>query len=162
MSEPRTWTLHWNDQSALPLDWNGPDSRPFEPFPDGSKARPIVELLEQVVSRFPERIALSGPEASITYAALWRVLTVWAEHIAGATVAGELVGILAPVAPQFPLAMLACLAAGRPFVALDPSYPSEWIAQVLDDSRPALLLVSNGGGCGAGAIPATVRTLDLD
>jgi amino acid adenylation domain-containing protein len=154
-------TLYWNDQSDFPLDWNGPDSRPFDPFTDESRARPIVELLERVVRRFPERIALSGPDFSVTYAGFWHVLTGWAEQIAGATAPGDLIGILAPVSPQLPIAMFACLAAGRPFVALDPNYPPEWIAQVLDDSRPALLLVSNGGCCGAGAIPANVRTLDL-
>jgi amino acid adenylation domain-containing protein len=166
MSEARSClpgaALGWNDRSEFPLDWNGPDNRPFDPFPDESKARPIVELLEQVVGRFPERIALFGPEGSITYAELWRVLTGWAERIAAATAPGDLVGILAPVAPEFPIAMLACLAAGRPFVALDPDYPPEWIAQVLDDSRPALLLVSKRDPGASEVIPITARTLDLD
>ena len=166
MSEARSClpgaALCWNDRSEFPLDWNGPDNRPFDPFPDESKARPIVELLEQVVGRFPERIALFGPEGSITYAELWRVLTGWAERIAAATAPGDLVGILAPVSPEFPIAMLACLAAGRPFVALDPDYPPEWIAQVLDDSRPALLLVSKRDPGASEVIPVTVRTLDLD
>jgi len=165
MSEARSCfpgaALCWNDRSRFPLDWNGPTNRPFDPFPDESKARPIVELLERVVRRFPERVALCGPEVSITYAELWRVLTGWAERIAAATAPGDLVGILVPVSPEFPMAMFGCLAAGRPFVALDPDYPPEWIAQVLDDSRPALLLVSKGGHDATGAIPATVRTLDL-
>src|SRR5262249_32833222 len=52
--------------------------------------------------------------------------------------------------------------AGRPFVALDPGYPPEWIAQVLDDSRPALLLVSNAGDGATTAIPAAARLLDLE
>jgi len=165
MSEARSCfpgaALRWNDRSRFPLDWNGPTNRPFDPFPDESKARPIVELLERVVRRFPERIALCGPEVSITYAELWRVLTGLAERIAAATAPGDLVGILVPVSPEFPIAMFGCLAAGRPFVALDPDYPPEWIAQVLDDSRPALLLVSKGDHGITGAIPATVRTLDL-
>jgi amino acid adenylation domain-containing protein len=166
MSEARSCfpgaALHWNDRSNLPLDWNGPTNRPFDPFPDESKARPIVELLERVVRRFPERIALCGPEVSITYAELWRVLTGWAERIAAATAPGDLVGILVPVSPELPIAMFGCLAAGRPFVALDPDYPPEWIAQVLDDSRPAMLLVSKGDHGTTGAIPATVRTLNLE
>jgi amino acid adenylation domain-containing protein len=166
MSEARSCfpgaALYWNDQSDFPLDWNGPISRPFEAFVDESKARPIVELLEMVVRRFPERIALSGPQTSITYAELWRVMSGWAEQIAGATAPGDLVGILAPVSPEFPIAMFACLAAGRPFVALDPHYPPEWIAQVMDDSRPALLLVSKEDRGDTGATPATVRTLDLE
>jgi amino acid adenylation domain-containing protein len=151
--------LYWTDQSDFPLDWNGPIHRPFDAFLDESKARPIVELLERVVNRFPERIALCGPEGQMTYAELWRALTGWAEQIAGMTAPSDLVGILAPVGPAFPVAMLACLAAGRPFVALDPGYPPEWIAQVLESSRPALLLVSNAGHSAMADIP--VRVLDL-
>src|SRR5712691_6346742 len=41
---------------------------------------------------------------------------------------------------MFPLAILACLAAGRPFVALDSHYPSNWLGQVLEDARPALII----------------------
>jgi hypothetical protein len=65
MSEARSCrpgaALYWNDRSDFPLDWNGPIDRPFDAFPDESKAQPIVELLEGVVRRFPERIALAGP-----------------------------------------------------------------------------------------------------
>src|SRR5882757_173168 len=166
MSEARSCfpgaALCWNDRSRFPLDWNGPTKRPFDTFPDEAKARPIVELLERVVRRFPERVALCGPEVSITYAELWRVLTGWAERIAAATAPGDLVGILVPVSPEFPMAMFGCLAAGRPFVALDPDYPPEWIAQVLDDSRPTLLLVSKRDHGASEVIPVTVRTLELD
>ena len=152
------WTS--TDHSDLPLDWNGPTHRPFESFAPESKARPIVELLERVVRRFPQRIALLGPEGSVTYAQFWRRLSGIAEQIADATQPGDLVGVLAPVAPQFPIAIAACLAAGRAFVVLDPSYPREWTAQVLDDSRPSLLLISEA--CPKELIPAAVRTLNLD
>src|SRR5581483_9396363 len=160
MSEARSdcpgAALCWNDQSDFPLDWNGPIHRPFEAFPDESKARPIIELLRVVVGRFPERVALCGSQGTVTYAELWRALSHWAEQIAGTTAPGDLVGILAAVSPAFPIGMLACLAAGRPFVALDPGYPPEWIAQVLEESRPTLLLVSNAGHAACRAIPAAV------
>ena len=94
--------LCWNDQSGFPLDWNGPINRPFDPFPNEAKARPIIELLEAVVHRYPQRIALAGPDASITYAEIWRALAGWAEQITGATAPGDLVGILAPVSTAIP------------------------------------------------------------
>ena len=151
--------LDWTDQSDFPLDWNGPTHRPFESFAPESKAHPIVELLEAVVRRFPQRVALLGPEGPVTYAEFWHALSGCAEQIRSATSPGDLVGILAPVAPQFPIAMFACLAAGRPFVALDPNYPPEWIAQVLSDSRPALLLTS---GQHPDTTAAAIHTLNLD
>ena len=93
MSEARSCfpgaALYWNDRSDCPLDWNGPTNRPFDSFPDESKARPIVELLERVVRRFPERIALSGPEVSITYAELWRDVERLAGELAARGVRAE-------------------------------------------------------------------------
>ena len=53
---------------------------------------------------------------------------------------GDLIGILLPACPMFPLAMLACLAAGRPFVALDTHHPADWLGHVLQDARPALII----------------------
>jgi amino acid adenylation domain-containing protein len=152
--------LHWIDQSDIPLGWNGPTNRPFDPFAAESKARPIIELLEQVVRRCPRRNALWSPGGPVTYTELWRAAAGCAEQIAASTAPGDLVAILAPAAPQFPIAMIACLAAGRPFVALDPNNPPEWIAQILDDARPALLLIS--GQDSRAVIPATLRTLEIE
>ncbi|HEY1312765.1 MAG TPA: AMP-binding protein, partial [Steroidobacteraceae bacterium] len=132
--------LPWSDESCFPLDWNGPVGRPFDCFPEEAKARPIAELLAAVVRRHPQRIALLGKDTSLTYAALWREVGGWAEFIAGASAPGALVGIRAGVSPAFPIALLGCLAAGRPFLAIDPDYPPELIERVLDDARPALLL----------------------
>ncbi|MGH8137805.1 MAG: AMP-binding protein [Steroidobacteraceae bacterium] len=166
MSEARTFrpvaALSWSDHSDFPLDWNGPADRPFDAFPDEAKTRPIIELLEAVVRRYPQRIALVESATSITYAEIWRTLAGWAERIAGASAPGDLVGILAPVSTSFPIAMLACLAAGRPFVAIDPDYPPEWIQQVLDDSRPSLLLGATSRYGAAGQVPGAPRTLDLN
>jgi non-ribosomal peptide synthetase component F/thioesterase domain-containing protein/acyl carrier protein len=159
--DPRA-ALFWNDQSDFALDWNGPIDRLFVAFPDEAKARPIIELLDAVVRRFPERIALAGPDGSMTYAELWRAMAGLAEQIAGATAPGDLLGILAPVSTAFPIALLACLAAGRPFVAIDPDYPAEWIERVLDDTRLSLLLVVNAGHGAAEPIPGAPRTLNLN
>src|SRR5271168_1306589 len=154
--------LCWDDQSQFPLDWNGPVNRPFDAFPDEAKSQPIIGLLEAVVLRSPERIALADADASITYAEIWSAVAGWAEQIAGATAPGDLIGILAPVSTEFPIAMLACLAAGRPFVAVDSDYPREWIARVLDDSCPSLLLAAPTAHGTAGRLPRVPRTLDLN
>jgi non-ribosomal peptide synthetase component F len=113
--------LSWNDASGIPLDWNGPVDRAFDVFPDQAKARPIIELLEASVRRFPERVAIVDSEASITYAEIWRASVALAEQIAEATVPGDWVGILAPVSTASTVAMRACLAAGG---RLSPSIPS--------------------------------------
>ena len=43
------------------------------------------------------------------------------------------------------LAMLACLAAGRPFVALDTDHPKEWLDHALEDARPILIITGEKG-----------------
>jgi len=62
MSEARSFepaaALAWSDQSDFALDWNGPIGRPFDAFPDEAKARPIIKLLDAVVRRYPDRLAL--------------------------------------------------------------------------------------------------------
>ena len=80
------------------------------------------------------------PDTSLSFGELWDGLSGLAETIAAETEPGDLIGILLPTCSMFPLAILACLAAGRPFVALDPHYPASWLGQVLEDARPALII----------------------
>ena len=62
---------------------------------------------------------------------------------------------------MFPLAMLACLASGRPFVALDTHYPPDWLDHVLQDARPALIITLEDGLRGVEARMPTVRVIRL-
>ncbi len=141
--------LDWLKESGFPLDWNGPRARNFVRFRDRDMDRPIIATFERVVRRHADRIAVMDADTTLTYAQLWSGAAGLAETIAERTAPGDLVGILLPANPMFPLAMLACLAAGRPFVALDPHYPDEWLDQVLGDARPALVIAradSDRGG----------------
>jgi amino acid adenylation domain-containing protein len=133
-------SLAWLADDLRPLDWNGPTGRPFNRFGDEDLDRSIIDLFEHMARRQPGSIAVYDGDTALTYAELWDGLSGLAETIAQRTGPGELIGILLPASPMFPLAMLACLAAGRPFVALDTHYPSEWIGQVLEDARPALII----------------------
>ncbi|HEV7443337.1 MAG TPA: non-ribosomal peptide synthetase, partial [Steroidobacteraceae bacterium] len=60
-----------------------------------------------------------------------------------------------------PLAMLACLAAGRPFVALDTNYPSDWVSQVLQDARPTLIIKSEMSTEASATGVPTARVINL-
>jgi non-ribosomal peptide synthetase component F len=132
--------LQWLEDGKHPLDWNGPTSRVFTRFRDEDLDRPIIDHFERVARRHPNRIAVTDSDTSLSYAELWDGVSGLAETIAGETTPGELIGIVLPTCSMFPLAMLACLAAGRPFVALDPQYPGNWLGQVLEDARPALII----------------------
>jgi amino acid adenylation domain-containing protein len=141
--------MKWLEDGKYPLDWNGPTDRPFaefgRKFGNGDPHRSIIDHLESVARRYPDRVAITdsnggAPATSVSYAQLWQGLSGLAETIAAATQPGELIAIALPVCPLLPLTMLACLAAGRPFVALDTHYPSDWVRQVLQDARPTLII----------------------
>src|SRR5207248_6172872 len=102
--------------------------------------RPIIDHFERVARRHPNRIAVTDSDTSLSFAELWDGLSGLAGTIAAETMPGDLIGIVLPVCSMFPLAILACLAAGRPFVAVDLHYPCNWLSQVLEDARPALLI----------------------
>ncbi len=125
---------------AFPLDWNGPADRPFVRFRDEDMSRPIIDLLEGVVRRQPDRIAVADGAATLTYAALWDGLAGLAGTIAERTKPGDAVGILLPPTVMAPLAMLACIAAGRPFLMFDPHSPRDWRTRVIEDAEPALMI----------------------
>src|SRR5262245_52991682 len=104
--------MNWLEDGPYPLDWNGPTDRPFRTFPDEDLDRPIIEHLERVTRRYPDRIAVTDSESSFTFAELWDGLSGLAETIAAQTDPGELIGIVLPTCSLFPVAILACLAAG--------------------------------------------------
>src|SRR5688572_28039856 len=150
------------DDDWRALDWNGPADRPFTRFRDEDLDRPIVDLFERVARRHPTRLAMTDADTSLSYAELWDGVSGLAETIAADTSPGDLIGIVLPTCSMCPLAMLACLAAGRPFVALDPHYPATWLAHGFERARPALIIGGAGALGAAEAAAPAVRVIDLD
>jgi amino acid adenylation domain-containing protein len=154
-------SLTWLEDGKYPLDWNGPTGRIFTRFRDEDLDRQIIGHLEGVTRRHRNRIAISDSETSLSFAELWDGLSGLAETITSETNPGDLIGIVLPTCAMFPVAILACLAAGRPFVALDPHYPSNWLGQVLKDARPALIIEQEDGLRGVDTGVPTARVIDL-
>ncbi len=140
MGRPEEPSGGWLEDGKHPLDWNGPTGRIFTGVRDDDLDRPIIHHLERVARLYRTRIAVTDPDTSLSFGELWDGLSGLAETIAAETRPGDLIGILLPTCSMFPLAILACLAAGRPFVALDPHYPASWLGRVLEDARPALII----------------------
>ncbi len=116
-------TFAWLADDPRPLDWNGPADRLFTRVRDQDLQRSIIEHFERVARRQQGRIAVRDAETALTFGELWDGVSGLAETLGAETKPGDLIGILLPACPMFPLAMLACLAAGRPFVVLDTHYP---------------------------------------
>ncbi|HUI79246.1 MAG TPA: AMP-binding protein [Bryobacteraceae bacterium] len=153
--------LQWLEEGKHPLDWNGPTTRVFIRFRDEDLDRPIIDHLERVVCRYRNRIAVTDSDTCLSYGELWDGISGLAETIAAETKPGDLIGIVLPACSMFPLAILACLAAGRPFVALDPHYPGNWLGQVLEDARPALIVGREDVLRGIETVAPTARVIHL-
>jgi amino acid adenylation domain-containing protein len=152
--------LAWLEDDQRPLDWNGPIDRRFAPF-DQVLDRPIIDHLESVTRRHRDRTAIRDASNALTFGELWDGLSGLAEVLAAQTRPDDLIGILLPASPMFPLAMLACLAAGRPFVPLDTHYPGTWLDHVLADARPTLLITGEDGAHSAAIRAVTMRVIHL-
>ena len=150
-------TFAWLADDPRPLDWNGPADRLFTRFRDQDLQRSIIEHFERVARRQRGRIAVRDAETALTFGELWDGVSGLAETLGAETKPGDLIGILLPACPMFPLAMLACLAAGRPFVALDTHYPPDWLEHVLQDARPTLVITLEDGLLDAASRPGWQR-----
>uniref|UniRef100_UPI001443A068 non-ribosomal peptide synthetase n=2 Tax=Erwinia amylovora TaxID=552 RepID=UPI001443A068 len=72
----------------------------------------------------------------------------------------QLAAICASRSPQMICAILAVLKAGAAWLPLDPDYPADRLAYILDDARPALLLADRAGRTALG--DAGLNTIALD
>jgi amino acid adenylation domain-containing protein len=111
--------------------------------------------------RHRNRIAIREANTALTFGELWDAVSGLAETLAADTEPGDLIGILLPACPLFPVALFACLAAGRPFVALDAHYPPDWLDRVLREVRPMLIVTQEDGLERASAPMPTVRIICL-
>ena len=151
----------WLDDDRRPLDWNGPVNRPFTRFPDSALDRPIIDHLEDAARLHRNRIAIRNTETALTFGELWDGLNGLAETLADDSKPGDLIGILLPTGPMFALAMLACLAAGRPFVALDTDHPQDWLDHALEDARPTLIITREDSLAGVEPHVPPMRVIQL-
>jgi amino acid adenylation domain-containing protein len=112
--------------------------------------RPAVHahhLVEAQAAVRPDSLAVIDPErGSVTYAELNARADAFAELLRdrGAH-PGALIGICLDKGLDLAVAVLAVLKAGAAFLPLDPAYPDERMAFVLDDARPALVVSTRAG-----------------
>jgi myxalamid-type nonribosomal peptide synthetase MxaA len=135
--------------------WNE-TSRAFDP------ATPFHRMFEARAAQSPDAVALvhdaDGVVAEETYAALNIRANQLAHHLRSRDVGPEtVVGIALERSPDMVAAMLAVLKAGGAYLPLDPAYPSERLATMLQDARAALVLSHS-----AMSLPEGTVRLDLD
>ena len=135
------------------------------PAPEPEAIVPVVEAFERQVHLRPGAIALipgDDPAAALSYGELDRRASALAHRLQAAGLGpDELVAVCLPRSASLLVALLAVLKAGAAYVPLDPAYPAERLAWMLDDARPRLLLTDTALQSRLPAHTAEVLCLDL-
>ncbi|WP_025109116.1 non-ribosomal peptide synthase/polyketide synthase [Pseudomonas sp. H1h] len=157
-----------NDQAVLehaPLLAQEEQQRLLEGFNatavDYNLEQTIHGLFEAQVARTPQAIALQSDQLRLSFAELNARANQLARHLRGLGVQPDSrVGICVERGLDMVVGLLAILKAGGGYVPLDPAYPLERLAYMLEDSAPLAVLVqgSTRALLGEGAVPL----IDLD
>jgi len=102
----------------------------------------VDDLIVAQARRTPDRVALIGPERSVTYGELDRETAALATRLRAQVGdnPGAHVAIFVPRSAAMVLAVIAVLRAGYAYVPLDPAYPRERLEFIVRDARVAALL----------------------
>ena len=115
--------LSVSDDEALPVDLEGPTERPFRPFPQAWLERTVFDIFTETAAAYADKTAIDDGERFLTYREVHEAAGKLARRIALTVERGRPIGIALPNGATYPVAMLAALAAGRPYVPLDLSFP---------------------------------------
>src|SRR5262245_60408950 len=115
----------------------------FERFAESWIERPIFERFEYIVARHGNKVAVDDGFRRLTYRELMRACMDLASRIDAQVPPRAPVGVMLPNCALVPIAALACLAAGRPFVPLDLHYPTARNEKIMAESGVKALLVGH-------------------
>ncbi|RYJ03014.1 MAG: hypothetical protein EON47_05585, partial [Acetobacteraceae bacterium] len=138
----------WIATPEIPVDYRGPAGPPARIFGAAGRDRPVLASLRAAAARHPGRIAVEDAGRSLSFAALAAAVARLGGLLAEGT--GP-VGLLLPNGAAYPVAVFACLAAGRPAVLLDAGHPPERTAALLRLTGTQQVVVAQAGVAAPGA-----------
>ena len=122
------------EQDRLLVEWNHTQT-------DYHSNKCIHQLFEEQVTKTPAQIAVVFEDRDLTYQELDRRANQVAHHLQSLGVKPEiLVGICVDRSLDLIVGLLGILKAGGSYIPLDPAYPSERLAFMLQDSQISTLL----------------------
>jgi amino acid adenylation domain-containing protein len=124
--------LSAEERRQILIDWN----RPNTGFPP-----PILDRLAEQARRTPDAAAVLFEDKVMTFAELHDRANRLARHLRRLGVGPEMsVGLCVERSLEMPLALLAVLKSGGAWVPLDPEYPQERLALMIEDTAMPVLL----------------------
>lgn len=146
--------LSQTERDQLLVEWN-------ETSADFPLAACVHRLFEAQVARTPEAIAAEFQGEQLTYCELNRRANQLAHYLRKQGVGPEvLVGISVERSLEMLVSMLGVLKAGSAYVPLDPKYPRERIAFMIEDAGLSLVLTQQG--LSTAIDPGKARLLFID
>ncbi len=125
------------ERQQVLVTWNATQQPP-------SGEQCIHELFEAQVKQTPDAIALVYEEHQLSYAQLNQRANQLAHYLQGRGVGPEQrVGLCLERSLEMVIVLLAILKAGAAYVPLDPSYPQQRLAFLLQDAQISLLLTQS-------------------
>ena len=110
---------------------------------DDLPATTVPALFEEWARRTPAAPAVRDAHTTLTYGELDARADALARHLTERGVGPEdRVAVALPRTHELVVALLAVLKAGAAYLPLDPDYPAQRLAYMLDDARPRLLLTT--------------------
>ena len=122
------------ERRQILVDWNASASA----YPQDKR---LHELFEAQAAAAPERIAVVFEAAALSYRQLNARANRLAHHLRRRGVGPDVVvGVCAERSLEMVIGLLGVLKAGGAYLPLDPSYPRERLAYMIEDARPLLVL----------------------
>ena len=122
------------ERQLLLTDWNATQA-------DYPRTALVDQLFEQQARQTPDRIAVEFDGCRLTYRELNHRADQLAGHLRALGVGpGQLVGVYVERSPDMVVALLAVLKAGGAYIPLDPIYPADRLAFMIEDAQPIVLL----------------------
>jgi amino acid adenylation domain-containing protein len=142
------------EQAGLLRKWN-------DTAADYPRDKTIGELVEAQVAKTPDAVALISGDRQMTYRELNARANQLARYLQKLGVGPDyLVGICVERSPEMVVGLLGILKAGGAYLPVDPSYPADRLAFMLQDSGIGILLTQESL---APKIPAsTARRVQID
>lgn len=153
--------IAWLHPKVPALDFNGPVV-PFRPFREEWVERPALELFREAAEAFADRIACEDLDGHLTYAQIWAACRRLAAAIEATVMIGAPVGVLLANEASYPVAVLACLAAGRPCVMIDRHHPQDRVASITRDAGLAAVVLRRSDVVEGLLLPEGVRIIEID
>lgn len=123
----------------------------------------VHALFEGQADMSPDEVALISGERRLTYAELDRQANQVANHLRDCGVGPDaVVGLFAAQSPEMIAGLLGILKAGGAYLPLDPRYPAERLAYMLEDARVSVLLTTSDLAAQLPAQDARLVRLDSD